>query len=463
MRRVAFDGTFAGWRDAVRPLARDGAEPGSLIFVTGDEAQANLFASRTPTAAPEASPRSRKLRVPKEFISIARTASFHRDSSRWALAYRILYRINSGERALMKVRTDDDVARLIAMHKEVRRDAHKMKAFVRFKRVDVEGAHHYVAWHRTDHLIVPLVAPFFADRFSDMNWTIMTPDATVSWDQKRLEFGEGTPQRDAPAVDELEDLWRTYYRSIFNPARIKLKAMQAEMPKKHWKTLPEADIIQELLREAPARIAEMKRRQHDVAIVPPAETLAEVRAAARDCRACGICEAATQTVFGEGPDRARLMLVGQQPGDLEDRSGRPFVGPAGQMLDRALKSAGIDRESLYLTNAVKHFKHEERGTKRLHKRPEAYEVEVCRPWLMAEFQMVRPRTVVALGGTAALSILGRKVKVTEERGAPLHAGRADATAVVTFHPAAILRTPEGDARNARFQALVKDLAFAARL
>ncbi len=459
MQQVVFDGTFGGWRDAVRPYAAAGVEPAELVFSSGDEKQAHLFAQRAKTP----SKATRDLHVPREFVSVARTASYHRDDRKWSLAYRILHRIVNGERGLMKRRTDDDVAEFIAMHKEVRRDAHKMKAFVRFKRVEADGGHHFVAWHRTDHLIVPFVAPFFADRFSDMHWTIMTPDASMTWDQKRLEFGEGTPRRAAPAVDELEDLWRTYYRSIFNPARIKLDAMQAEMPKKHWQTMPEADVIRELLREAPARIAEMRRRQHPLAQVPEVENLNELHEAARRCRACGICELATQTVCGEGGGRAGLMLVGEQPGDLEDRQGRPFVGPSGKILDEAMRAAGIHRSQAYLTNAVKHFKNEERGKKRIHKRPEAYEVEVCRPWLMAEFELVRPRMVVALGGTAALSILGRKVKVTEERGIPQHSGRANATVIVTFHPAAILRTPEGPARDARFQALVDDLKFAGRV
>lgn len=456
MQQVAFDGTFGGWRDAVRPLVVAGVEPSSLVFSTGDEPQTHLFAGELDPPTPSA----RELRVPGEFVSVARTASFHRDPSRWSLAYRILWRISRGERALMALRGDDQVARLIAMHKEVRRDAHKMKAFVRFKRIEDDDGHHFVAWHRSDHLIVPFVAPFFADRFSDMRWTIMTPDASVSWDRDQLRFGAGTPRREAPAVDELEDLWREYYRSIFNPARIKLDAMQAEMPKKHWQTMPEADIIRDLLREAPARIAEMKRRQHQVAEVPEADSLSSLREAASSCEACGICEFATQTVFGEGPVTASLMLVGEQPGDREDLSGRPFVGPAGGVLDQAFRAANVERSSVYLTNAVKHFKNEERGKRRIHKRPEAYEVEVCRPWLTAEFGLVKPKVVVALGGTAALSILGRKVKVTEERGIPQHAGRANATAVVTYHPAAILRTPEGPARDERFAALVDDLRFA---
>jgi DNA polymerase len=149
------------------------------------------------------------------------------------------------------------------MEKSVRRDAHKMKAFVRFRTVtgrEGEGDH-YVAWHRPDHLIVPLVATFFRDRFGVMRWTILTPDASVAWDGSDLTFGPGVPQREAPQPDDLEAMWKTYYASVFNPARIKLSAMRAEMPKKHWPTLPETEIIDDLLRDAPRRVEEMMNRQ----------------------------------------------------------------------------------------------------------------------------------------------------------------------------------------------------------
>ena len=184
---------------------------------------------------------------------------------------------------------------------------------------------------------------------------------------------------------------------------------------------------------------------------------------ARACTRCPLYRNATQTVFGEGPARAKLMLVGEQPGVQEDLAGRPFVGPAGKLLDRALAEAGIDRGKVYLTNAVKHFKNEPRGKKRLHKRPDRYEAEVCKVWIEKEISVVRPALILALGVTAAQSVTGRRtIVLSRERGRPLdlpcgHRG------MVTMHPSALLRMPDQAARRAGFAALVRDLRAAAKL
>jgi DNA polymerase len=190
-------------------------------------------------------------------------------------------------------------------------------------------------------------------------------------------------------------------------------------------------------------------------------TLRFLREQAASCRACSLWKDATQTVFGEGPTRAVLMLVGEQPGDAEDVSGRPFVGPAGQLLARALSEAGIDRRQVYLTNVVKHFKFEPRGKRRIHKKPRASEVEACRPWIDAELALVRPRLVMCLGATAAQALLGRGFKVTEHRGQKLSAQFAPIV-MATVHPSSILR--EGDAvqRRAAFKSFVDDLQSAVR-
>ena len=180
------------------------------------------------------------------------------------------------------------------------------------------------------------------------------------------------------------------------------------------------------------------------------------------CTRCPLYRQATQTVFGEGPVGAAIMMVGEQPGDQEDRAGRPFVGPAGKVLDRALAAAGIDREKVYLTNAVKHFKNEPRGKKRLHKRPNRYETEVCKVWIDKEISLVRPQLILALGVTAAQSLTGRRtIVLSRERGRVLELpdGRRG---MVTPHPSAILRMPDEAARRAGFSALVKDLKMAKR-
>ncbi|MEO3797962.1 UdgX family uracil-DNA binding protein [Nonomuraea sp. B10E15] len=181
-----------------------------------------------------------------------------------------------------------------------------------------------------------------------------------------------------------------------------------------------------------------------------------LRGAAARCEGCDLHRAATQTVFGEGPRRAAFMLVGEQPGDQEDRQGHPFVGPAGRVLDRGLQEAGIERESVYLTNAVKHFSFTPRGKRRIHQKPTAAEIDACRPWLDAELAVVRPRVVVVLGATAARALLGREFRVTRHRGEPVPLG--DALAVATVHPSAVLRAPD---RDDAYEGFLADLRAAA--
>jgi DNA polymerase len=182
-----------------------------------------------------------------------------------------------------------------------------------------------------------------------------------------------------------------------------------------------------------------------------------LRERARDCRACELWRIGTQTVFGEGPARAPIMLIGEQPGDQEDRTGHPFVGPAGRLLDRCLTRAGIDRRQVYVTNVVKHFKWDQRGKRRIHEKPNAAEIAACRPWLDAELALVRPRIVVCLGATAAQALLGPAFRVTKQRGRWLRAPLA-ARVLATIHPSAILRAPDEAARRREFEGLVADLA-----
>jgi uracil-DNA glycosylase len=192
---------------------------------------------------------------------------------------------------------------------------------------------------------------------------------------------------------------------------------------------------------------------------PP--TLPELRRSAAACRACELWERATQTVFGEGPARAEVMLVGEQPGHEEDLDGRPFVGPAGRLLDEALEAAGLDRDRVYVTNVVKHFNWEPRGKWRIHKKPTAWQVRACRPWLMSELAAVRPRIVVCLGATAAQALLGRGVRVTQSRGQAIPSELAEEV-FATLHPSAVLRAPDDDTRRAAMARLVEDLSTVAR-
>jgi DNA polymerase len=274
---------------------------------------------------------------------------------------------------------------------------------------------------------------------------------------------------EAPTEDTVEDLWRTYYGNVFNPARVKIHAMESEMPKRYWKNLPEASIISTLLEEAPRRVSQMiAHSQHQTtgegspAPAPETKDLAKLRAAATKCDACPLYKNATQTVFGEGPRDAKLVFVGEQPGDQEDRAGYPFMGPAGQLLDRALEESGIDRSAAYVTNAVKHFKWEARGKRRLHQKPNSRDIAACRPWLLAELHAVQPQVLVLLGSTAAQSILGSQVRVLRDRGKVMTSEYCAQT-IVTVHPSSLLRAPDEEIRERNYAEFVKDLKKVARL
>ncbi len=209
---------------------------------------------------------------------------------------------------------------------------------------------------------------------------------------------------------------------------------------------------------------QVSRAAKPALVLPTLKTINVLRDAATDCKACDLWKTGTQTVFGEGPTRAQIMLVGEQPGDQEDRDGRPFVGPAGKLLDRALEQAGLDRSQVYLTNVVKHFKWvaAARGKKRIHKKPRYSEIHACRPWLDAELRVVKPRVLVCLGSTAAQSLLGRNFSVMRQRG-KLIASPLAPVVMATVHPSSILRAPDDDARHQQMQAFINDLKIVSGL
>jgi DNA polymerase len=327
---------------------------------------------------------------------------------------------------------------------------------------------------------VEAIAPFFARRFTAMRWAILTPERSVRWDGEALVFGPGGRRDDAPPADAGEKLWLTYYEHIFNPARLKLKTMQREMPKRYWPNLPEAQLIEPLAAHAAERsLAMIQRapaepRRHRRPTEPqPAPghpetpggdappSLPKLREALDRCRECPIGEHATQAVPGEGPKGTPLMFVGEQPGDQEDLQGRPFVGPAGQLFGRALEELGIPRDKVYVTNAVKHFKFELRGKRRIHKTPAQQEAAACLHWLESEIELVEPQALVALGATAARQLMGSTVAVTKLRGQWLT--RADGRRVlITLHPSALLRMDPAD-KAAAYAAWLDDLRHAVAL
>ncbi|QDV40370.1 Uracil DNA glycosylase superfamily protein [Stieleria neptunia] len=454
--------TFDQWRVTARRLLTADVPPEQVAWMADDE-QHSLFDSNDDTEFP-ATPTA--FTVPKAFLELAKTVACHRAGTRWSLLYRTLWRLVRGERHLLQITTDDDVHELTTMRKAVTRDVHKMKAFVRFRKVIDSGDEEvYVAWHRPDHRIVRLAAPFFSRRFSGMKWSILTPDESVTWDQSSLRYGPGVPVSDAPDDDALEELWKTYYASIFNPARVKVDTMKREMPVRHWPTLPETSLIDDLLQAAPERVAAMVDQNEGFAetathYMPERIDLESLRTAVGGCRACDLHRHATQPVFGEGSRDARIVLVGEQPGDREDLEGRPFVGSAGKLLDDALKRAGIRRNDVYLTNVVKHFKFTEattsRGKRRLHQKPNAREVYACRPWLEAELALVQPVAILCLGATSSQALFGRDFQVSKHRGEIRATDWCERT-MATWHPAAILRMPD-DARKAQMhQQLIDDL------
>jgi len=458
--RVGVGQDLDSFRAAARGLLARGVPPEQVLFEEARQRQASLLETE---AVADVAP-GPSLSVPGAFLELAGGVACHRSPERWALLYRVLWRLTHGERRLLEVESDADVYRLKSLEKAVRRDAHKMKAFVRFRRVEREGQEYFVAWHRPDHLIVPHVAPFFARRFPSMRWSILTPDACVHWDLERLAFGEGVPRSEAPEGDVLEELWAAYYVSTFNPARLNVRAMRAEMPKKHWATLPEARLIPQLVRRAPERTASMVAPRLEPSeasrFLPASRELPALAAAAKACRACPLHERVSRTVFGEGPATAAVMLVGEQPGDAEDREGRPFIGPEGQLLDEVLERVGLRREELYVTNAVKHFGWTGEEKQRLHAKPGRREVLACKAWLEAEVAAVKPRMIVCLGATAAQAFLGPGFRINLSRGQVFETPWAKAW-LATFHPSALLRMPDERSRTevrAHFEADLRKVA-----
>ncbi len=468
MEQISFLPTFTRWQAVARRALQNGLAPEEIAWeeIGEDQPALQLFdEAETPATPPPG-----EIRVPKRFLTLARLVSLHSDPARWALLYRLLWRLTHGAPHLLEIAVDPDVAQAADFEKSVRHDIHKMRAFVRFREVAHGAEQWFVAWFEPQHHIVEHNAPFFADRFASMRWSILTPDRSAHWDGRSLSFTAGVARSAAPAGDEMENLWRTYYANIFNPARVKVHAMQAEMPKKYWRNLPETTLIPELLREAPRRVETMMKKsaakiarndEWQPAPVPETSSLTTLGEAARGCTACPLYKNATQTVFGEGPKKATMMLLGEQPGDQEDLSGKPFIGPAGQLLDRALEEAGIDRDAVYVTNTVKHFKWEPRGKRRIHQKPSSRDIAACRPWMEAELRVVRPKVLVCLGSTAAQALFGSSFRVTRERGKVLESELAPRV-VTTVHPSSLLRQPDEESRRREYALFVDDLRTALR-
>ncbi len=470
--RLSSETDFDRWRQAARKLRLAEIEPPQVVWRVGEEA--GLFDG----AEPPPPPPDAGFSAPRAFVELAQAVILHRDPARFDLLYRLLWRLKD-EPELMAVATDAEVAAAQLMRKQVRDAEHKMHAFLRFRRVDdpddAQAVETYVAWFEPAHHIVERGVDFFVHRMANLRFSILTPEVCAHWDGAALSFSPGVDGSQAPPEDALEEDWRVYFASIFNPARVNAGLMTQHMPRRYWKNMPEARLIPELVSRAKGRTDAMVqapptepsvRVRRRAAPAEPATApgdrpadLAQVAEALQACRRCDLWRDATQGVPGEGPADAPLMFVGEQPGDMEDLKGRPFVGPAGQLFNRALAQAGVPREATYVTNAVKHFKHEPRGKRRIHAKPNAGEVKACRWWLESERSLVKPRVIVALGATAGLSVFGRAVAVTRERGV-MGEVEGGALGFLTVHPSFLLRLPDEASKAAEFERFVRDLGEA---
>ncbi|HUP09352.1 MAG TPA: UdgX family uracil-DNA binding protein [Caldimonas sp.] len=388
-----------------------------------------------------------KLLVPRAFVDICGRAILHRDPGRLALLYRLLWRLQHDPRARDMEDADWQAARRCS--DEVARAIERMQSSLRFETVPIAapaGAplapSWHVAWYEPEHRIVEPVATFFAERFPSMRWGLLTPDGCARWDGEHLRYARGVSLEGDPDPAKLAATWQRV-AAAFEAGESGVSAKPVPDPARPRPRVTEAAT---------------QPNQPDPTLEEPT-SLEDLAQALDRCRECPLGELATQGVPGEGPRRARLMFVGEQPGDQEDLKGRPFVGPAGQLLDRAFRELGWPRDKVYVTNAVKHFKFELRGKRRIHKTPAQQEMAACLHWLESEIALVRPEALVALGATAARQLMGTAVPVMRERGHWLK--RRDGLRVlITLHPSALLRADPED-RDAAYAAWLADLRAAA--
>ncbi len=409
---LASETDWDGWRAATRALVLNGIPAEDVVWSVGQG-----------DALPEA---IGSFGVSRSLIQLAQVAIQARSPRRFALLHRLV--MKADEPALAE-------ARRLAL--AVRAEAHRMRTELRYLPV----GDRYVGWYAPRHFVLEANARLLARRFSHLAVSVLTPDGSAHWQGGEPVFGAAADLGDDAA---LAAFWRERGSEIVAGAGA-------------GSSLPAAEALDEDPRppDRPA-IGPVVLPRRDL----PDLDLAAAEAAS--CARCGLAAPATQAVFGEGPGDARLMFIGEQAGDQEDVIGRPFVGPAGQLLDRALEEAGIDRRETYVTNVVKHFKFVPRGTRRLHQKPDAGEIAACSVWLDRERAVLRPTLIVLLGATAAQAVLGRLVTIGRERGRPI--ALADGQLVfVTVHPSYLLRLPDAESRAREYRNFVGDLRRAGEL
>jgi DNA polymerase len=457
--------TFAEWREAARELLVHDVPPEAVTWST-PYAGGDLFSGAPSTAepthnlsnpppVPDASPRHPPPHLPRSLMDMLQSAACCRVPDRWAFLYRVIWRWQQGEHEV----------------KAVHREEHDMHAYIRFRERPPEaGPPRFVAWYEPQHDVLPQVAEHFISRMGKVSWMIATPEASVLWDGQTLHNTGPLVKNSDDLEDTGEALWLTYYRSVFNPARLNQSVMQQHIASHRWKNLPEGKIVPQMISAASlgarktGQFQAVGQRKGTTIPIAPEDAQPERQQPSKldECRRCELWQFATQAVGGEGPKKAKIMFVGEQPGDQEDLAGQPFVGPAGKLLDRVCEAAGVDRESIYVTNAVKHFKWEPRGKRRLHKTPAQKEIEACHYWLEKELAHVKPTVIVALGATALKSVMETaNVTLKATLGKPVfHDGH---WIVTTYHPSYVLRVPGEDAKREAFQVMVDSLKLAHEL
>jgi len=413
---------WSGWRQAARQLVLAGIPPNEVTWSVGGDSD----------ALPEA---TGAFHLPRSLVGLAAHAFQAREVERFGLLYSLVWRAHGGERIMEDV-TDPDLTLARRLALAVRADAHRMRTHVRFLPVSEDGRSRYLGWYAPAHYVLPANAQLIAQRFPDLTWSIVTPDGAAHWDGTTLRFGAGVRSIEDDAT--LQVWWDQFGADLLHDAV-------------EGSSVPPAEDVDEAPRPP-------DRPAVGPVVLPSAASpaLLETAREAAGCERCPLHGPATQTVFGEGPAGATVMFVGEQPGDQEDVIGRPFVGPAGQMMDRALEEAGIDRRIVYVTNAVKHFKFVPRGKRRIHQTPEVSEIEACRFWLDLEREQVKPKLIVLMGGSAARTATGRAVTISRERGRPITLPDGQ-MAFVTVHPSFLLRIPDEDGKKREYAAFVRDL------
>lgn len=413
---------WESWRQATRALVLAGTEPETLTWSVGPERSALPDVSGT-------------FGAPRPLVSLASVAIQAREPERFGLLYTLFWRLHAGEN-LLEDEDDPDLALARRLALAVRADAHRMRTLIRWLPVDEDGGTRYLGWYEPAHFVLEANAQLMVRQYPGFDLSIVTPDGAAHTQGGGLLFGTGLHHA---ADDEALQAWWERHRDVL------LSQATPEI------SVPEA----EQLDEAP-RSPDRPPLGPVVLHGRPDPALLRAGRDAGICRRCDLYEPATQTVFGEGPADATVMFVGEQPGEQEDVIGRPFVGPAGQIMDRAMEEAGIDRRTIYISNAVKHFKFEPRGKRRIHQTPDVPEIQACGFWLDVEKVHVRPKLMVLMGGSAARAVLGRAVTVGRERGRPITLPDGQ-TVFITVHPSFLLRIPDEAGKAREYAAFVRDL------